>query len=415
LTGDADAAARYQAEYEQRLVRFRMHGSSGVDLSYRIRAYELGGDLLALNAVAREAEALSQRRPGYRPFLLLCRGQAFALRGEHGRALAELEQAALLARPGEHFAWAATTVHKTRALIELGRLADARACIEQARRDNAEHGLGGTLEALLLPTLALLEALEGDAQSAVRRLQAALQRATDEGYPLLMRAELLLALLRVALVTHDAALFDEHARALCELYRNTDHRGIHGAYKRLLERARAAGLVDSTPGSPVGHTLAEEQSKIAAAFSVCTDAGERAQCALTLLVGALAAPSGYLFALRAGKLVLAAAPADRPAPPTTMMKALDAYLSAELADEDVVTVTSFDRATETLSEVYEDGRCYRPILLRINEGGQAVIAGIAAVEVNPRESIEQVPSWALIGALSERLIREGDVDPARGS
>lgn len=415
VTGDADAATRYQAEYEQRLVRFRMHGSSGVDLSYRIRAFELGGDLLALNAAAREAEALSKRRPGYRPFLLLCRGHAFALRGEHGRALAELEQAALLAQPGKHFAWAATTVHKTRALIELGRLADARACVEQARRDNAEHDLGGTLEALLLPTLALLEALEGDAVGATERLRAALQRATADGYPLVIKAELLLASLRVALAAGDGALFDEHSRALRELYRNADHRGIHGAYKRLLERARAAGLIDSAPGSTEGHALAEEQSKIAAAFSVCSDAGARAQCALTLLVDALAAPSGYLFALRGGKLVLAAAPADRPAPPRTMIQSLDAYLSAELADEEVATVTSFDRATETRSEAYEDGRCYRPILLRVNEGGQPVVAGIAAVEVNPQHPIEQPPSWALIGALSERLIHEGVTDPARGS
>jgi hypothetical protein len=48
LMGDVGATERFQAQYEERLVRYRQHGSSGVDLAYRIRAYALGGDLLGL-------------------------------------------------------------------------------------------------------------------------------------------------------------------------------------------------------------------------------------------------------------------------------------------------------------------------------------------------------------------------------
>ena len=311
MLGDADAAARFQAEYEQRLVRFRQHGSSGIDLSYRLRAYELGGDLLGLNAVGREIESIVERRPGYRPFLHLCRGHTFTLRAEHERALDEFMQAAELAQPGRHMAWASAISQVARSLVELGRLTEARACIERARHDNAAHDLGGTLDALLVPALALLEAFEGDLEGAQRRLQEALRLATEAGHPLLARAELLLPLLRVAVTARDRALFKRHAAELRELYRNSDHRGLHAAYKRLLERARAEQLIESAPGQTAPQADAGERSKVAAVLGACTDSTARAGCALTLLVEALQASSGYLFVLRRGRLELAATPRDR--------------------------------------------------------------------------------------------------------
>lgn len=413
LMGDADASARFQTDYEQRLVRFRQHGSSGVDLSYRIRAYELGRDLLGLHAAGREAEALSERRPGYRPFLHLCRGHAFNLRGQLELALDEFSQAAELAPPGKHSAWASATSQVARMLVELGRLSEARACIEAARLDNDEQDLGGTLERMLLPALAQLEALEGDGEGAKRRLQQELQRATAEGHARLVRGELLIQLLRVALIARDRTLFEQHALELQELYRDTDQRGLHGAYKRLLERARVENLIDSAPKSPALDAEANERSKVVATLSACTDAGARAKCALSLLVEALHAPSGYLFALRGGALEVVAAPVDRPRPPQSMLATLGAYLGAELADDEVATATSFDRATETQTQTFEDGRCYRPIVLRANADGASVVAGIAVLEVEPQQA-ELQPSWVLVAALSEQLIKSGDVEPARG-
>jgi len=413
LMGDADASVRFQADYEQRLMRFRQHGSSGVDLSYRIRAYELGRDLLGLQAAGREAEALSERRPGYRPFLHLCRGHAFGLRGELERGLDEFRKAAELAPAGKHLAWASAISEVARVLVELGRLTEARACIERARHDNTAQNLGRTLEGLLLPALAQLDALEGNSDSAKQRLHEALQHATAEGHARLVRGHLLIQLMSVALAARDRALFEQHALELQELYRDTDQRGLHGAYKRLIERARTENLIESAPRSPALEAETNERRKVESILSACTDAGARAQSALSLLVDALRAPSGYLFALRGGELVVVAAPPDRPRPPKSMIATLGAYLTAELTDDEAATATSFDRATETQTQIFEDGRCYRPIVLRASNGGESVVAGIAVLEVQPQQA-ELLPSRVLVAALSEQLIRSGDVEPARG-
>jgi len=206
----------------------------------------------------------------------------------------------------------------------------------------------------------------------------------------------------IALLQGRREVFAEHFAAMRHWFRRTDNPALIAQCQRLDKEARSLGI--SAPGVTPNHDsraeASDESERISIAFRACSDAPQRLQAALDLILEQTQAERGYLYLLRPEGLVFAA-PRAGSAPSPSILCDLSARIerlrndASELHDDGLDTIVTEIVSTVPASTVSE----LLTLVLSFRSGTELVVVG--AVALVPGEgALGSIPS-----ALSEAIAR----------
>jgi hypothetical protein len=147
----------------------------------------------------------------------------------------------------------------------------------------------------------------------------------------------------------------------------------------------------------------------------CVDEGDRARCALTILLQTLDSFSGYLFGVNDKSHVLLAALPEEGVP-DELKRWFTAYLAQELAPEHAsdsqprAAISSKNRSNRravSFRHVDARGQPYEPLFLTKPEGPNQRLAAILVFHVC--SDTRRRPSRELQQEIAEQLLEHGDV------
>jgi hypothetical protein len=151
------------------------------------------------------------------------------------------------------------------------------------------------------------------------------------------------------------------------------------------------------------------------AFARCQGLQEIAQRGIDLLAKRSHAAHGFLYTLQKNGPVLTAA-FNVQSKPFGLDRMIHDYLTAELAESEVVTMTSADRlaGTGSLADwTCEKGNQYRTVILGSQTDNGFVITGVAAL--CKKAGGELAINWDIVSALSNVLSAAGVVSTAQAA
>jgi serine/threonine protein kinase len=382
------------------------HGST---LETEFMAYARSDDLLGLRRALHDLERMAAQHPPWQPALLLGRAELERIRGRLEPALALYEEGLRLVAPGRHMMWPYLAGLHVRALVELGRVAEARA-LGLSRLAECERLGIDLMDHELAMALSAAEAALGEHDTAIARVEARLARLEREGVSGLYAGELYELRARLALGAGDAR-FDEYFESCKAHYGSALDSPFTARLSRLAAEARAsaeqASETQRAQPARVEHLSADGARR---ALSACDGADARARCALALLVESAHAPAGYLYGVRAGALFLLAASPGR-APDAHVERAVSELLEAETwLDRDVTQVAEPVAAAPpsraNASIVGHDRSVYTPYAIGVERGADYLVGAVAVLV---RAAGVGAPAAEVLGAIGDALFERGDV------
>jgi hypothetical protein len=187
-------------------------------------------------------------------------------------------------------------------------------------------------------------------------------------------------------------------------------------FARLMEDARGTALGPIAPSQQSQDLIAASQTEseyetIHSRMDECVDPGDRARCALTMLLQSMESFVGYLYGVGEDEVTLLAWIPDT-APSDELSDWVRAYLKTEIDLFAEMTATGDQDGEESSPSVPRrftdpDGRFYEPILLLGQKDHEQRIAAVLVVQANvgPRNPINRL----LVGELAAELLAHGDV------
>jgi hypothetical protein len=216
----------------------------------------------------------------------------------------------------------------------------------------------------------------------------------------------------------DRESFDRYSE-LCALeYNKVKSPALTLKFARLVEEARQkrgdAGERTAQVERLFDAPLETEYDTVYGRILECVDAGDRARCALTMLLQSTDSCAGYLYGVREGRVEMLAALPDVPAD-AELERWVEEHLQSEL-DAVITETASQEQEAESMNELPgrytdQDGRHFEAVSLIGQQGEQASINAILALQVSARP--RSLPSRELLSAIANQLLEYGDVQGAR--
>ena len=370
---------------------------------YEAWGYEMCEDLTGLKGALERVEVEAARYAGWQPWATLYRGDMNRLRGDLAAAFSDYEQAAAITAPGRHQVWPHLTERRVVALRQLGRVAESVALGKMIVKFAEDEDLEPVNRLRAYVALALSEAQAGLCEDAARNIESALGCAEREGIggvPLGIVHE---AAARLAIRNGDAAAFERASSECARFLLAGGNAALTAKYDRLLQEARAAGL-SQVRAHHAAEGTAPQVLAVLSLLQEAQDDAARANIALDVLAAHYRAGAGCLFGVtpqgpellaRVGTLV-----SDE------QLRAMVAeYLSAELTDTEIVTLTQADaRAARGSANIWTlgDNAAYIPVLLHGRRGAEQLLCAVAVLRLETPPSSSPEPR--LLQALGQVLL-----------
>lgn len=397
-------------------VEANLHLVNGV--LYEAGIYAFIGDLLELKRVLDTVGEYAEKHPGWRPHLYSIRGAYHWLRGELDLARAELERTLSIVSAGAHSAWWNTVMRYMNVLLDQKEYELARSVgneiIQKCERGEVDYVHLHFVEA----GLALAEARLGEYAKAIERIDRILARAKAEGVEGILLGNIYEARVRIAIMQKDLEAFDKYLKLTADIYLPGKSGPLAAKYYRIVEEARRAGLIVSTPAKT---ELGDEEVSSSTLLTIATAAVRseldncqgpelRARRALDMLVEYAAATAGYLYGIKQSGLALLSS-GDNQAPPAGLDDKVKERLLLEMKEEDTMAMDADDfseEETDAFRFVDTQGNTYQLIALTCRKEGQLVIIGIAALKRSSDKPLRLL-SFDFVSAIAEGLLGAGDV------
>jgi tetratricopeptide (TPR) repeat protein len=411
--GDVEEARRCQRRVELYRLQLGLETAppelaAGVQLLAHARL----GNLLAVKSAVDELTVLAGAHPGWRPVLLLGIGHSRRLQGDLEGALAAIEQAVAIVGPGGHLYFSRIAGAHVDLLLAVGRDEHAAICAKRYLEllDPSELGYG---DADLYSAAAVALARGGEPRRAVQLLDNAIaysQHMSRIGIPI---GQLSYARARIAIAMSDRAAFEQFADLCAQEFKRSKNPTMIAKFERLLEEAAQRAVAPDVEPSNVRELLefARSQSDyvtLQSRMDECFDLGDRARCALTLLLEHVEGSAGCLYGVHedAHPRLLAALPEDMNDPH------LDAWVTAHVVAECRPAEGSAADVREASRRQYADeqGRTFNAVgLYAIKDGAEHM----AAVFVHHTTPGSRAPDRTLLSTVAATLLRHGDVSGAK--
>jgi tetratricopeptide (TPR) repeat protein len=305
---------------------------------------------------------------------------------------------------------------RVRLLTELGRIEEAIAC----GRDYLELCQSEQLvtsDAGIVIGLAQAFAAAGRFPEALSTLEPFIDSREKLGCEGLALGILYETRARLAIRAGDRGGFERSAELCAHEYRKANNPALIARFARLLEDARQHELGDIESAPDVRELLLSlppesEYNTVHSRILECVDDGDRARCALTLLLQSTEGITGYLYGVRDGRAVLLAALPEPPAD-AELAQWVDECLQSELESGENATVDDGadalggSRTDAARAYFDEERRCFEPVFLFATQGSAAQIAAILVLHMPAGPRV--IPPRPLLEELAHELLDHGDV------
>ncbi|HKU44878.1 MAG TPA: hypothetical protein VJR89_42255, partial [Polyangiales bacterium] len=353
----------------------------GAHLVWELDAHAMSDDITRLRHLLDELRPLAKQYPGWVPVARTALAELQRSCGANHKALAEIESALALVKPGEHQVWPSAAACQLRILLELGRFDEALARAD-AHLASAEAALGEVPAALsLLRACALAYAgkarPDDDPSARAERVCSGLiaegVTGLHVGYAHELRA-------RIALALGDHAGFERSAVECGAIYRTTRNPALSAKHQRLLDAARSSetqaqrGVLSPDSFSSYG------TSRIAVALRAYGEPDQRARVALSLLVSQSGARAGLLFAVTPSGLECTANVGAVALGESLVSRARE-YLASQVDGEITTSTENEDDRRASADWTDDTGQRYRPVLLSHQQAGRVAVTGLAVIAV----------------------------------
>ncbi|HET6331965.1 MAG TPA: protein kinase [Polyangiales bacterium] len=371
--------------------------------------HALTGDQLLLRGACDAIAELTEKFPGWGPWLGFARAALHRVRGEFAAARAELEPALRLAPPGEHRAWTRLAPAHAEALLLSGDAAEALREATAISADVQRLKLDRAAEVAAERIGALAHAALGDPAAAHAKLERAFTVARElesDGLPLALLYE---TKARIAAAEADAEGCTDALTELWKLIENADAPALINAYESL----RATSQGHATPSLPVNGTLTRSTfdesimyTHVQTRLAQFDKQQERMRHALSLLLEDSGASSGHLLLLDQQGLFAAAAVNENQADDALLTKA-QAFLDTQL-EVKTVTLTASEVANDQLSgaQLISGNTALAPVLLIDRVASPPRLVGVALL--GRSEAAYRAPRGELVRIVSRCLQEAGD-------
>jgi hypothetical protein len=389
--GDAEEARRCMRLAE--LLQLQIGGEQyavGATFSIELPLAAMMGDMAALKTAIERMSSIAERLPGWRPLVVFGQSRLRLLQGDAAGALAQLLPAFELAPAGQHWCFILLCEGRLAALNGMGRfeetIAIAIGYLELLEREGLLLVFWGSHLTLHL-SLALSKA--GRHEEAARRTEGVIANIEAIGTIGFMPGLAYETRARIALAASDFESFDRYAERCAREYCRFKNPVLGVRLARLSSDARAAAgsairstLVLDGLSSEVTHT---EYHTVYSRMRECNDTGDRARCALTILLQHTESFGGYLYGVGKDGLTLLAGLPDA-APESGLESWLRRWTTAELAALEREPVTAKGGGAKPRSRPADnhfdaEGRRFEPILLFGRHAGDEYAAAVLVMHV----------------------------------
>ncbi|HKP61355.1 MAG TPA: serine/threonine-protein kinase [Polyangiales bacterium] len=353
----------------------------GAHLVWELDAHAMSDDITGLRHLLDELLPLARRYPGWVPVARTAAAELQRSCGANGKALAEIEGALALAKPGEHQVWPSAAACELRILLELGRSDEALAKAD-AYLASAEAALREVPAALsLLRACAFACAGKAPADehpsATAERICAGLVAQGVSGLHIGYAHELRA---RIALALGDQAGFELAAAECGAIYRTAHNPALSAKHQRLLDAARSSDAHAERAALAADSFSSLSPSRIAVALRACRDSEQRARAALILLVSQSGAQGGFMFGVTPAGLECTAQVGGLALSEALVSRSREYFASQVDGEMTTSTENEVDRRASA-DWLDETGRRYRPVLLSHQQAGRVAITGLAVIAV----------------------------------
>jgi Protein kinase domain/AAA ATPase domain len=369
-------------------------------------------DVMGLKRCLRALEHWAEEVPSLRRVRDVVHAAYVSERGMHREALQRFEPVLAQWTSERGLAGARAAGLYARILRMAGRADDARALCERVLNALRASDRAFTMAVIgvELEGAAALLAL-GQCDRAAAALDALLVRHANHDNPL-VRGLVHQQRARVALEVGDAAELERHLGEAEQWFRRTQNPALAAQYQRLVDDARARGLLQTRgPSARRWHEGRRSLPEVHVAFDACRGPAERLQVAIDAVLAASGAEYGYLYLMEREGLRFVA-PSVGAEPPDELRAELEAELldrtrasAAELrAEFRTETLVADD---EVLAGIRARASHYRSVLLTLERNGQHIAVG--ALALVPGEEPVSPLAPELLEAVAGGLYGAGDV------
>jgi hypothetical protein len=360
-------------------------------IGYEFTAYAMGDDMLGAKTALERIALLAAHIPGWRPVLTYAGSWYRYMQGDPQGALDALLEGLALVQPGRHVYYAQLAGLHLTLLGELGRVDEA---LEHARKyeETFERMQLFDRDHWFSVASAVAQARAGEHARAVEILDAILKTSLERGRSGLALGLQYEARARVAIWMHDRQGFERFAGLCCAEYGKAHNPALSAKFARLLEEAQGSRIAPESLHPQMlelatGAATESEYETVESRMRECVDDGDRARCALTILLQQAESFAGYLYRVREGDVALLAGLPER-SPEAGLQQWLRQLAANELAAERDATVTGEDDGASQepppCRYVDGEGRTFEPLWLtaRDAEGRHGPVA-VLAYHVTP--------------------------------
>ena len=370
------------------------------------------GNLLGVKSAVDDLTVLAGEHPGWRPVLLLGLSHKCRLQGDLEGAFCAIDEAVALVRSGGHLYFSRIAGAHVDLLTALGHDEQAAKYAREylAHWDPDELGNG---DADLYSSAAVALALGGEARRGAQLLDTAIaysQRMSRTGIPL---GQLSYARARIAIAMSDRPAFEHFADLCAQEFKRSKNLTIIAKFERLLEEASQRAVTPDVQPSSVRELLdlgraQSEYVTLQSRMDECFDTGDRARCALTLLLEHVEGLAGCLYGVdEDGRAKLLAA-----LPDDMSDRFIDAWVGAYVSTECTppeLRAGDVQKAPKR-QQVDEQGRVLEATGLYGMKDGSEHMAAVFVHQPTPRS---RTPDRMLLSTLATTLLNRGDVSGAK--
>jgi hypothetical protein len=391
--GDAEEARRCMRRAE--LLQLQIGGEQhavGATFAAELPLAAMIGDMTALKTLIERVSSIAERLPGWRPLVVLGQARLRLLQGDGEGALALLLPAFELAPLGRHWCFILLCEAHMAVLNGMGRfdqtIALGRTYIDQLKREGMSLLFYGSH---LVLHLCVALSKTGEHAEAARRADRVIANTDRFGIVGFMPGFVYETRARIALAASDFETFDRCAERCAREYGRYKNPVLAVRLARLSAEGRAAA------GTAIRSTLVldemssevtlSDHATVSSRMRECLDAGDRARCALTILLQHLESFGGYLYGVSEGGLTLLAGLPDAAAPETELEAWLRHWADAEIESYARDPITAQGRASRSRPpnrHAAGDGGSFEPILLCGLRDGDEYAAAVLVLHVSGR-------------------------------